>query len=406
MVADLPKTFRDAVSLCRYLGIPYLWIDSLCIIQGDAEDWARESSRMLDVYSNAYLVIATNHANDSAGGCFHIRPSRIGASLTIPGIGLVHAQLGANSDEFLVYNAEFSDEPLTKRAWALQERLHGIVGEDGSKVDRPYCDLSALTNQTCSAQKALQTWSSIVGNYSDRNLTNSTDKFPGLSGFASLLGDVLKDEYMAGLWSSEMVQGLACWSWASLQGTVGVYDHPNWRSIAIVEGWKIELTNPDDHYGQVKSASVRVRGPLTQLTPSTIPGIDLDERLKRAGVRPNPRFCTKYSGESNDMPVMLDNRDPNACDQWQDMEIKVLLLGGHGGASSVSPCEVEGEQAEAKNDNKNREFEIDVGFGIVLSSEVVNGAMYKKRIGWAHLDRKEAEKLMETKEDWDTITII
>ncbi|KAF5560494.1 het-domain-containing protein [Fusarium phyllophilum] len=384
LVADLPKTFRDAVLVSRCLGIPYLWIDSLCIIQGDTEDWARESSRMLNVYSDAYVVIAANHASDSAGGCFHVRPSRISASLTLPGIGLVHAQLGANSDEVLPQNNEFSDEPLTQRAWALQERLlatrmihyntrqmyfecqHGILGEDGCKTDKPYCDLSRVMKHRSSAREALETWSSIIWNYSNRSLTNSTDKLPALSGIANLLGGLLKDKYVAGLWSSVMVQELAwhgqwrqdpqpineyigpSWSWTSFQGTVVLNKMLNWRSIAIVEDWKIELTNPDDHYGQVKSASVRVRGPLTQLTQSTIPGGDHAERLKRAGIRPHPNFCTKYSGE--------------------DMDIKMLLLGGYGQASPVPPCEVEGEEAaESKQDKSDENFKFKEGFGLVVT---------------------------------------
>ena len=32
---DLPVTFQDAVLMAAYIGIPYIWIDSLCIIQGE-----------------------------------------------------------------------------------------------------------------------------------------------------------------------------------------------------------------------------------------------------------------------------------------------------------------------------------------------------------------------------------
>lgn len=37
----LPRSFADAVTLTQALGMTYLWIDSLCIIQDDAEDWAK-----------------------------------------------------------------------------------------------------------------------------------------------------------------------------------------------------------------------------------------------------------------------------------------------------------------------------------------------------------------------------
>jgi hypothetical protein len=40
-LASLPKTFQDAVLMTRRLGIRYLWIDSLCIIQDDGDDWDR-----------------------------------------------------------------------------------------------------------------------------------------------------------------------------------------------------------------------------------------------------------------------------------------------------------------------------------------------------------------------------
>ncbi|PTB52485.1 hypothetical protein M431DRAFT_539240 [Trichoderma harzianum CBS 226.95] len=35
----LPKTFLQAAQLANYLGCSYLWIDSLCIIQDDWDDW-------------------------------------------------------------------------------------------------------------------------------------------------------------------------------------------------------------------------------------------------------------------------------------------------------------------------------------------------------------------------------
>jgi hypothetical protein len=44
--AQLPQNFRDAISITRELGVRYLWIDSLCIVQDSMEDWTAESARM------------------------------------------------------------------------------------------------------------------------------------------------------------------------------------------------------------------------------------------------------------------------------------------------------------------------------------------------------------------------
>jgi len=43
LIADLPKTFRDAFKIARKLQLRYLWIDSLCIIQDDTVDWEQEA---------------------------------------------------------------------------------------------------------------------------------------------------------------------------------------------------------------------------------------------------------------------------------------------------------------------------------------------------------------------------
>ncbi|KAK1751379.1 heterokaryon incompatibility protein-domain-containing protein [Echria macrotheca] len=69
-IEELPPTFSEALQLSRALGIPYLWIDSLCIIQDDAADWEREAARMQEVYRNAVLTISADGAVDSRVGLF------------------------------------------------------------------------------------------------------------------------------------------------------------------------------------------------------------------------------------------------------------------------------------------------------------------------------------------------
>lgn len=115
----MPQTFVDAIIVARYLGIRYLWIDSLCICQDDVDDWARESARMCDVYSNAHLVIAANRSGNSAGGCFHIREPRPHAVINLPGsTESVNAMSLFPSDQECAFSgAEFRAEPLAQRGW-------------------------------------------------------------------------------------------------------------------------------------------------------------------------------------------------------------------------------------------------------------------------------------------------
>lgn len=66
----LAKTIRDAFITTKELGYNYIWIDSLCIIQGCKEDWERESSRMAMIYRHSTLTIAASGARLADEGCF------------------------------------------------------------------------------------------------------------------------------------------------------------------------------------------------------------------------------------------------------------------------------------------------------------------------------------------------
>jgi hypothetical protein len=61
-IQELPKTFRDAVYVSKRLGLEYLWIDSLCIVQGDIEDWRQEAALMSSVYDGSSINIAAASA--------------------------------------------------------------------------------------------------------------------------------------------------------------------------------------------------------------------------------------------------------------------------------------------------------------------------------------------------------
>ena len=50
--------------------VPYIWIDSLCILQDSDQDWREQASQMADIYEGAYLTIAATNADRGSMGCF------------------------------------------------------------------------------------------------------------------------------------------------------------------------------------------------------------------------------------------------------------------------------------------------------------------------------------------------
>jgi hypothetical protein len=61
---ELPTAFQEAILVVRAVGLRYLWIDSLCIIQDDHVDWEVEAARMASIYENAYLTIMLHQSKD------------------------------------------------------------------------------------------------------------------------------------------------------------------------------------------------------------------------------------------------------------------------------------------------------------------------------------------------------
>ena len=66
--SDLPKTFQDAVTVVRKLGLTHLWIDALCIVQDDEASLSKEISRMNEVYAGSTFTVALANAPETDAG--------------------------------------------------------------------------------------------------------------------------------------------------------------------------------------------------------------------------------------------------------------------------------------------------------------------------------------------------
>jgi hypothetical protein len=118
LITELPQTFQDAITVTRELGQRYLWIDSLCIIQGENGDWETEAKKMETVFKNAYYTIAATSAEDSNKG-FLNRALEDSRYVTVPNSSHGKVYVCTSIDDF---DGDVVEGVLNKRAWVLQER--------------------------------------------------------------------------------------------------------------------------------------------------------------------------------------------------------------------------------------------------------------------------------------------
>ncbi|KAN0102629.1 Heterokaryon incompatibility protein (HET) domain containing protein [Hyaloscypha variabilis] len=180
----LPQTFQDAVRVTRALDIPYLWIDSLCIVQGDAQDWEVEAAKMGPLYQNAYLTIAATKASGSTEGLFISSSPTLKLEVCTP-----ENSLGESTHLYVrpwVW-FELSPErsPLLRRAWVFQEMMLSRrtihFAEEQLYWSCGTCRASENSLKQDHSQ-LMRAWCSIAVGYSRGALTFTKDKFPALAG--------------------------------------------------------------------------------------------------------------------------------------------------------------------------------------------------------------------------------
>lgn len=115
---SFPRTFRDAINVTRTLGFQYLWIDSLCIVQGPQGDFDTEGKRMEDVFSHAYCVLAASSATGQGDGFLKSMQQRNSVAIRRPGKDPVYICEFMDNFEEHVLNSR-----LNQRGWVLQERV-------------------------------------------------------------------------------------------------------------------------------------------------------------------------------------------------------------------------------------------------------------------------------------------
>ena len=360
-ISQLSKSFQDAFLITQRLGLNYIWIDSLCIVQDIVADWERESQSMSEVYSNSYCNIAAAHAVDGTYGCFIERSPDLVKPLKVnlnwgPNPGTYYAV------QWLYWRENVMNMPLHRRAWVCQERylaprnlyfgatqlyweccgrvasetfplgLPARVGAPSKGLD-PHIDgarrRKGLGLSEAPDLDAFSLWDLIISTYSKGNLTHSTDKLVALSGLAGRMQKHTKSQYLAGMWRKHLAYQLLwkasgiqwvvstsrhevytapSWSWASRHGHIEdacVVLHADDHEIVLeILDVGVELVSDKNHFGQVKSGFLRLRCSLAKT------GVYLEEspknrgsfRLIVNGLRVGSASVDDYSHESD--PVM------------------------------------------------------------------------------------------------------
>lgn len=254
-VLELPKTLRDAIQVTRRLGLRYLWIDSVCIIQDSMSDWERESSQMGSIYSNSMCTISAMASTDSSGGLFFERNPHLAQPCSI------NSQWeGQHPEKYSIVDYHLWDScitaaPLSSRAWAVQERLLAarVLHFGGEQLFWECSELTACEScpegisehlkipyaragerdfaskiwklfftplptsyrdfemSTEGKGLAYDVWRTTIRRYSRAKLTKETDKLVAISGLAKAIRSLLHDTYLAGLWQNSIEWDI-CWS--------------------------------------------------------------------------------------------------------------------------------------------------------------------------------------------------
>ncbi|KAI1773591.1 HET-domain-containing protein [Hypoxylon cercidicola] len=268
----LPQTLKDAVIVTRLLGLEYLWIDSLCIIQDSVEDKEREIGRMCATYQNATVTIAAATSSSASEGFlnriaqFSTRyPScTVDVSLS-PKNAIPH---GSSSRISLVPRHIHDTEnfPLNKRGWTYQEALLSprllVFGDlepfircRTANVMRQSANCIQYTSATVHPRRIIRNavrdgiggdvesandrsdeleflWRELIEEYTRRDLTFPQDRQHAISGIVDFLSSTYGDKCNFGIWRSCAV---ACLLWKATPGreSYAIPDLPTWSWMSV-----------------------------------------------------------------------------------------------------------------------------------------------------------------------------
>ncbi len=308
---SLPQTYKDAVLVTAGLGIPFLWIDALCIMQNPSnpKDWEEQSTVMHEIYGHAFLCIAAANARRATDGFLSQRRSFEFPQVLKCDDLVVYGRKAFDHVPF-IYDGkmEYWGNPLRDRGWCFQEHvlsrriLHfgeeemffeckeSSICECGVfsgyfQSELPITAFRAFLSSLSRMEKTSpnKSWMEFVAEYSCRDFSNENDRLPAISGLAKIIHHRLGNAYLAGHWfGQDLLESLLwyaatelplrrkphasayrapTWSWASIERRFVCDRYSNFKTLPGTEVLEaLTHLSTDDPTGAVSYGHLRIKG--------------------------------------------------------------------------------------------------------------------------------------------------
>jgi hypothetical protein len=298
---DLPPLFHDVIDTARALGMEYVWIDRMCIIQGDDADFHSQASKMGEIYGNATLTIAAVTATTENDRILVPRDDKsLGVDLGVDIHGIGSLRFRSRSVSHPLGKEEEGGDygKMSTRAWVWQERLLAArtvfftptalkfechcysIWEGFDKCRTGHSWSARLDNVTNLS------WTYLVEEYTRRDITRPSDRLPAMEAVMKRIEKSTGLTPLWGLWSNALIEGLMwkaqnrsglgshqcrpnpghyapTWSWASVDGPISYINVRPLHMIEESEGpvqWDLECRSLNG-----ASGLIRVAGHVTTL---------------------------------------------------------------------------------------------------------------------------------------------
>jgi len=224
----LSKTVQDAIVVTRGAGLSYLWVDSLCIVQDDTEDWRQQSALMGSIYVRARLTVAASASKDPTQGCFRSKRStqefvQVPCYSGTDWPGFFRMSILPSYSPSPVWG------PLAKRGWAFQEwRLsRRVVHFTEGGLTWVCKTVQCGEREDFEDVEQQADWHGIVEDYTRCELTYETDRLIALEGLVKEMEKATAERYCLGIWTSGLPEHLL-WMLCDRSRIENPLDLPSW----------------------------------------------------------------------------------------------------------------------------------------------------------------------------------